>query len=295
MEKVLVFGGTRFFGNKLVERLINSGCDVTIATRGKTQDSFGGKVKRVQLDRSVDDSRWDEISSVQWDAVYDNICYNQNDAEIAVTRLGKNVVKFIFTSTLSVYGISETAQVEDDFSPMHYTLPEKDKELDYGEGKRAAEAYFFQKSGWDVSAVRFPIVLGLDDYTKRLHFHIEKVSKEQDIGFPNIEASMGFVSSDEAADALFFLKDQPGLGPINICSEGHLTLKQLMNHIENATNKTAKITSDVTEENHSPFGVSGSWYMDPSKAKAAGFHLRKLESWLFPLIDQLAGQYSKAH
>lgn len=67
MERVLVFGGTRFFGKKLVESLIRSGCDVTIATRGKTIDPFGDRVKRVQLDRSMDDSRWDEISSVQWD------------------------------------------------------------------------------------------------------------------------------------------------------------------------------------------------------------------------------------
>lgn len=36
--KILVFGGTRFFGKKLVERLVSEGHEVTIGTRGKTED-----------------------------------------------------------------------------------------------------------------------------------------------------------------------------------------------------------------------------------------------------------------
>ena len=34
MKKILVLGGTRFFGRKLVERLLKEGHDVTIMTRG---------------------------------------------------------------------------------------------------------------------------------------------------------------------------------------------------------------------------------------------------------------------
>ncbi|MED1852411.1 NAD-dependent epimerase/dehydratase family protein [Brevibacillus borstelensis] len=33
MKKVLVLGGTRFFGKRLVKGLVDSGYDVTIATR----------------------------------------------------------------------------------------------------------------------------------------------------------------------------------------------------------------------------------------------------------------------
>ena len=41
VKKVLVLGGTRFFGKHLVEALLQAGHDVTIATRGITEDSFG--------------------------------------------------------------------------------------------------------------------------------------------------------------------------------------------------------------------------------------------------------------
>lgn len=43
--KILVLGGTRFFGRRLVHMLIEDGHDVTIATRGLAQDDFGSSVK----------------------------------------------------------------------------------------------------------------------------------------------------------------------------------------------------------------------------------------------------------
>ncbi len=46
LKKVLVLGGTRFFGKHLVEALLQDGHDVTIATRGITEDSFGSRVKK---------------------------------------------------------------------------------------------------------------------------------------------------------------------------------------------------------------------------------------------------------
>jgi len=50
--KVLVIGGTRFFGIPMVYELLKQGHDVTIATRGNNIDTFGEKVKRIILDHS---------------------------------------------------------------------------------------------------------------------------------------------------------------------------------------------------------------------------------------------------
>ena len=40
--KILILGGTRFFGIYTVEDLLEKGHDVTIATRGKAHDGYGG-------------------------------------------------------------------------------------------------------------------------------------------------------------------------------------------------------------------------------------------------------------
>ena len=38
--KILVLGGTRFFGIHMVKGLLDSGAEVTIATRGNVKDEF---------------------------------------------------------------------------------------------------------------------------------------------------------------------------------------------------------------------------------------------------------------
>ena len=50
MEKrmnILVLGGTGFFGKHLVWELLHRGHEVTIATRGRTPDDFGDRVRRL--------------------------------------------------------------------------------------------------------------------------------------------------------------------------------------------------------------------------------------------------------
>lgn len=72
-------------------------------------------------------------------------------------------------------------------------------------GDRVQRAVFMQQATFPVAAVRFPIVLGTDDYTKRLHFHIEHIREGREIGVPNSAAHISFIRSDEAADFLLWL------------------------------------------------------------------------------------------
>lgn len=47
--KILVLGGTRFFGIPMVEELLSQGHDVTIATRQRAQDVFGNRAKTLPI------------------------------------------------------------------------------------------------------------------------------------------------------------------------------------------------------------------------------------------------------
>ena len=87
--KVLVLGGTRFFGIHLVDELLKSNCDVTIATRGLTSDSFGNKVKRIRLDRHDELSIINNLSDKYFDVIYDNLAYCSNDIEILLPHMWK--------------------------------------------------------------------------------------------------------------------------------------------------------------------------------------------------------------
>ena len=49
--KILVLGGTKFFGIPMIKSLINYGHDITIATRKNQPIPFEEKVKHIKIDR----------------------------------------------------------------------------------------------------------------------------------------------------------------------------------------------------------------------------------------------------
>ncbi|MGE7675539.1 NAD-dependent epimerase/dehydratase family protein [Lysinibacillus sp. NPDC094403] len=286
---ILILGGTRFFGKKLVELCLQNGHSVTILTRGQSGNPFGTKVKQLVVNRDDADSLSQALSSPTWDIVYDNICYSPNEALKICEILKGKTKKFVFTSTLSTYEIDGIIKTEEDFNPYDYEVRMGNREdFSYGEGKRQAEAVLFKEATFPVVAVRFPIVMGENDYTHRLHFHVERIIQEQPISLPNIDAKMSFITDEEAAAFLYFAGITPIEGPYNATAVGAISLKDLMGLIEETTGKHAKISLvGGDEKSQSPYGVPADWYMSTTKAEAVGFTFSQLHDWLPTLVKTL--------
>ena len=286
---ILVLGGTRFFGKKLVELCLQNGHNVTILTRGQSGNPFGMRVKQLIVNRDDANSLSQALSSTTWDIVYDNICYSPNEALKICEILEGKTKKIVFTSTLSTYEIDGNIKAEEDFNPFNYEVRMGNREdFSYGEGKRQAEAVLFKEATFPVVAVRFPIVMGENDYTRRLHFHVERILQEQPISLPNIEAKMSFITDDEAAAFLYFAGITPIEGPYNATATGAISLRDLLGLIEETTGKHAKISLvDGDEKSQSPYGVPTDWYMSTAKAEAAGFTFSQLHDWLPTLVKTL--------
>lgn len=289
MKNILVLGGTRFFGRKLVELLIEDGHNVTIITRGQLGNPFGDLVEHIIVDRSNKDELAKMVRDRTFDLVYDNICFSSNEAHDFCEVFNGKIGKLVFTSTLSTYEIDGNVKSEADFDPYQYEIRMGDSsDFTYAEGKRQAEAVFFQYAQFPVVAVRIPIVLGQDDYTRRLHFHIEKVENEEPIGFVNMDAEMSFIQASEAAQFLKWAGMTDVEGPYNATANGKISLMDLIKLIEGATGKAAKIELDGNEENLSPYAVPATWYMTNDKAVAKGFQFSNLDDWLQPLVESIA-------
>ena len=69
--KILVIGGTRFFGIPMVNKLLEEDHRITIATRGITGDAFGDRVRRVKLNVYERDSVAKALSGEKYDVVID--------------------------------------------------------------------------------------------------------------------------------------------------------------------------------------------------------------------------------
>lgn len=283
--KTLVIGGNRFFGKRLVQLLLDAKHDVTLLNRGNLDDGFGSRVSRIKMNRSEISKESRELNQ-KWDLIYDQVCYDAQDAKSACEVFG-TAGKYIFTSTKSVYP-SKGPLVESDFDPLTYQYKETvNRTQDYGEAKRQAEAVFFKHVKAPLIAVRFPIVLGSDDYTARLKYHVESIAGGKPIHFPNINAKIAFIDSEDAAKFLFFLSTKDFTGPINCCSRDPVTLKSLVDQIEEETKQKAVLVSKG-EGADSPFGIENDWFMNTDRAKALGFECRPHSKWLPKLIEQLS-------
>ena len=184
---ILVLGGTRFFGIHMVNALLENGHDVTIATRGNASDPFGEKVKRILLDRTNPDSMKEALAEKHFDVVIDKLAYCSNDIKTALDVLDTD--RYIHMSSTAVYNPKKVNTTEEDFDGLERPVIWCDRpDFPYDEIKRQAEYALWQKySDMNFLAVRYPVVLGEDDYTNRLKFYVDHVVNQQPMYIDNLD------------------------------------------------------------------------------------------------------------
>lgn len=231
--RILVLGGTRYFGRRLVQMLIDQGHEVTVASRGQTQDGFGNQVKRILVDRTSGESMKQAFAGLHFDVVYDQIGFNPREAKFAVDAFGERIQRYIFTSTQAVYEHKDGHLIEQDFEPAACEIDMDASTYAYDVGKQQAEAYLFKHAPFDVVAVRVCMVIsGDDDYTGRFDFHVAHVAQEQSIGLLNRDYAMTYVTAWDVADFLRFLGvESKFTGPINAGNGDVMSARELSEEI----------------------------------------------------------------
>lgn len=285
---VLVLGGTKYFGKRLVEILLKHGEKVTVISRRDIDIEFMGKVKFRKADRDNRRELANALANEKFDVVFDQICYASNSAQLLLDRTAGKVGKYVLTSTQSVYEKSGVV-VESDFDPTtasimfgdrsDFPFPEK-----YGEGKRMSEAVYFQNAMVPVAALRIPVVFGPDDYTMRLKNLVQKVKKGEPILITNHDARFSLIHAEDAAKTLYKLATTNVVGPLNVASVDTYSIGQLVSLIETITQGKATIVSSGDTELHNRLAGDETRTMDVTKAVGLGFQTTKAQDWLPQLI-----------
>lgn len=279
--KVLIIGGNRFFGKRLALNLVENSHHVTLLNRGTFDDGLGNQVSRLRCDRSEFASMEKVLAEDSWDVVFDQVCFEPRDAINAVKLFKSKTAHYIFTSSQAVYSYG-VGKRESDFDP--FDLPTLSTTLNYADSKRQCEK-IFAESDLPLSVVRLPVVLGPDDYTGRLEFHIKRINDGSPIYFPNISARYSFLSSEDAASGLSHLSNIGPQGAINISSPDSISLEAFLRKIQDVTRGRLVQASEADEQNKSPYGFTDDWTMSTSKMTKAGFVASSMSRWLMDLID----------
>jgi len=280
--KILVIGGTRFFGVHLVNALLEKGHSVTIATRGLAQDPFGGRVERIVMDHLDAQSVRDALSGRFFDVVYDQIMYCTNVLRHVMDAI--HCSKFICMSSTAVYDPIHPDTREEDFDALAEPVEWHDRpERSYADGKRDVEralAQCYADRKW--ITVRYPYVIGEDDYTERLLFYVEHAVRGIPMRVDNMDRPMGFIRSDEAGQFLAHLAESDFCGAVNGCNGGAVSIGEILAYVEGKTGRRALVSDDGEA---APYNGQRAYTINTDRAEALGFRFTPLRSWIFKLID----------
>ena len=280
--KILVIGGTRFFGIHMVNELLSKGHDVTIATRGNAMDGYGSRVSRIIIERTDEKSMKNALSGRYYDVVIDKIAYCSNDIKYVMEAV--NCGKYIHMSSTAVYEPMHMNMVESDFDGVSKELIWCGRnDFSYGEIKRQAECALWQEYGdrnW--IAVRYPFVVGKDDYTKRLLFYVEHTMKSIPMDIDNLDSRMSLIHAKEAGEFLAYLVDKDFTGAINGCSDNTVSIREILDYVETKTGKKPIISS---YGDAAPYNGEPNHSINTDKAKKLGYRFSNLDDWLWDLVD----------
>ncbi len=285
--KILVIGGTRYFGKHTVRKLIEDGHDVVIASRGNASDDFGDSVSRVRMDRTNSESVRQAIGGQHFDVVIDKVAYGSNDIPPVLDNITCD--RYVHMSTTSVYPEKTMDTREEDFDPSKGELVWCSRgDFDYGETKRQAEIVLERNySCVSTVFVRYPFVIGRDDYSKRTQWYVDHVKDGVPMYIDNIDEEIGYIRSDEAGLFIAFLAEEGNFtGPVNGASHGTMTIREMISYVEEKTGRKA-----ILDENGEPAPYNGetSYSINTEKAESLGFRFADLKDYIYDLLDHFIG------
>ncbi|MEU5984001.1 NAD-dependent epimerase/dehydratase family protein [Streptomyces sp. NPDC047434] len=290
---VLVIGGNRYFGKRLITLLRESGHRVTMLNRGSSPGPEG--VGRIVADRDDEAALEDALKGLSFDVVVDQVCYTPRQAEIARRLFAGRTGRYVMTSTVEVYGYEDSAApVAEDALDLATVvvdteLPWDDpefREAHYGEGKRQAEAVFAAGSAFAWTSVRVAHVLGgADDFTGRVEHYARRVRAGEPIRVPVRNRPATYVYVEEIAAFLAWAAGAGFTGPVNAHSHGPLGTADICAEIVRQTGGRA-VFQEVEVGEVSPFSFARSYGMDNARATGLGFTFRHSSEWLSQALSE---------
>lgn len=280
---IIIAGGTRYFGIPMVKKLIQDGHNITIATRGLTNDGFGDSVSRIVFDRSDEQSVQNAAFNKYYDVVIDKIAYSSNDIKRLLDHI--DCGKYILMSSSAVYDNIHKDTAEHDFLPHNYAFKWCERtDYDYAEVKRQAEcALALHYPNCNSVFVRYPVVIGKNDYTNRLRFYVDSIRNQIPIFVDDLHSRISFIHEDEAGLFLAYLVLCDVNGAINGCSHGDISVCEIVSYIEKKTGKKAIFSPDGKPAPYNGYPEFAT--LNTNKAIKTGFHFSDINSWFFEILD----------
>ncbi|MFJ9943099.1 NAD-dependent epimerase/dehydratase family protein [Streptomyces erythrochromogenes] len=306
MKRILVIGGSRYFGKSLVTRLRDAGNTVTVLNRGSSAPPPG--VGRLLADRDDEAALRAALGGRDFDVVVDQVCYTPLQAAVARRVFAGRTGRYVMTSTMEVYA---PATLPAGSAP--HTVPVAEESLDptgpprpggddpgspsragaaraYAEGKRRAEAVFLREPPFPYVSVRTAHVLGggRAEFTGRLAHYVERIGAGTPVDVHEAPYGTSFIHHLEMADFLRWTAGQAFTGPVNAASHGAPDVLELCATVAQQLGRRARHRVVEAGAEASPFSFDRAYAMDNGRAAALGFAFGRVADWLPGAVAETA-------
>ncbi|HEX4810712.1 MAG TPA: NAD-dependent epimerase/dehydratase family protein [Bryobacteraceae bacterium] len=184
-RRILVIGGTLFYGRLLVTELLHSGHEVYLLHRQETH-SFGKRVHNLVADRNDAAAVRRAVGNTRFDVVYDNVYdweHGTTGAQVEATAhiFDGRVSRYVFMSSVAAYGDGLNHHEGDALAPDDHPDP-------YVRNKAMSERTLFrmhQRNGFPVVTLRPPFVYGAGNPYYREAFFWDRLRAGRPIILPS--------------------------------------------------------------------------------------------------------------
>lgn len=299
--RILMIGGTSFFGKEIVDLALEAGHEVTVLSRGNAQPDFWDRVAHIQCDRDDSAAMATKLAGRRFDAVIDNIAFHGEHVVNTLAALKSQVDRYILTSTTAVYiGAGpfdqplreEDARYDLPANPQLATFPKPTPAgmIGYASGKLAAEKALIEQALVEYTIIRPHIVVGPQDNSGRLQFYCQRLLDGRPLILTNggVQSLQFVYSRDLARSYLRALESERAANQVFTLA-GDKTCRlvdwvELLAEHLGARSNLVSIPEDVVVR--APFQYAENWVMkgtltfDVSKAvRDLGFRPTPITAW----------------
>ncbi|MFG2229347.1 reductase [Streptomyces sp. NPDC048723] len=319
MKRILVIGGSRYFGKTLVSRAREAGDEVTVLNRGSGAPPPG--VGRLVADRDDEEALRGALGARDFDVVVDQVCYTPLQAAVARRVFAGRTGRYVMTSTMEVYDPATlpAGPLAPDTAPgttpapgsVPVPVPVTEASLDparlplagaagrapgpwpayvYAEGKRQAEAVFLRDPAFPYVSVRAAHVLGGGpaEFTGRLAHYVDRIGAGTPVDVHEAPYATSFIHHHEMAEFLHWTAEQTFTGAVNAASHGASDVIALGEAVAAQVGRRPRYRVVGAGADASPFSCDRAYAMDNGRASALGFGFGHVADWLPEAIAETA-------
>jgi len=256
-EKILILGGTKFVGRRLVEVLqLNPAFELVLFNRGITNPDLFPNLQKITGERNGADI--EQIRAHHWDYIIDFSCYYPDHLRKTLSCLQPDLKKYIFISTISTYSFKNYKtgfEIPEDY-PLQTCSAEKEMDTSmktYGKRKVACENVLLAAKNLPSIILRPSIIYGPYDFTDRFYYWLYKIKTQESFILPdsgNHQLSLTY-SEDLAQIIINSLHHSFPTGIYNCSTHPPLQLKEML-----------ELAAKVMNLPFQPFGIPQDWLLE---------------------------------